>query len=108
MDSSSRPGTSGNGFGIASLILGVLALMMLCAFFMGIICGVPAIIFAILQLRKRPASRWISVTGLVTGVLGILLTLFIISVLVGGVTITVEDMFDADSIYTVIDINSVI
>ncbi|MBR1390379.1 MAG: DUF4190 domain-containing protein [Lachnospiraceae bacterium] len=59
-----------NAFGIASLVLGILALVLFCTC-INVIMGVLAIIFGIVQL-VRGANRAMPIVGIVTGAVGII------------------------------------
>ncbi|WP_448615292.1 DUF4190 domain-containing protein [Modestobacter sp. URMC 112] len=83
-----QPGQYGqpkkNGFGIAALVLGILSLP--AAFFAGvpgIVLGLLAIVFGVLGLRRVKArqadNRGMAITGLVTGVLGLLLGIAVLA-----------------------------
>lgn len=72
-----------NGFGIAALVLGILSLIG--AFFGGvggIVLGLLAIVFGVLGLRRvkarRADNKGMAITGLITGVLGLLLGIAIL------------------------------
>ena len=66
-----------NGFGIAAIVLGVLALLT-SLFFGGLVFGIPAIVFGALGLRRakrREATNGgVSIAGLVLGVISLLVT----------------------------------
>jgi hypothetical protein len=63
----------GNGFGIASMVLGIVALCL----FWGVInipLGILAIIFAIIHIRRHTGSVGYAVAGIVTSVISFVLT----------------------------------
>ena len=83
-----------NGLGIAALVLGILSIP--AAFFVGIgiVFGLLAIIFGIIGLRRvkarRADNKGMAIAGLITGVIGALLSIVVIGLLV-FVTNTTED-----------------
>ena len=83
-----------NGLGIAALVLGILSIP--AAFFVGagIVFGLLAIIFGIIGLRRvkarRADNKGMAIAGLITGIIGALLSIVVIALLV-FVTTTTED-----------------
>lgn len=76
---------TGNGFGIASLILGIVSLVGLC-FCLGPITGLLAIIFGIIHLARRPEKRSFGIAGIITGSMGVILSIIIFAILMFGIT----------------------
>lgn len=68
------------GLGIASMVLGILSIICCCSGIFSLIFSVLAIIFATIRMRIK--SDGYSIAGLVTGILGLLMSLIIIGVLV--------------------------
>lgn len=67
------PNNEGIGFGIASLVLGIVSLISCCIIpFIGVIPSIAAIIFGVLGL-KYPSSKGMSIAGIVLGGIGIAL-----------------------------------
>lgn len=62
-----------NGFAIASLVCGILSLVLCCTGILGIPAGALSILFAVLSKRKGEALSGMSTAGVVTAVIGILL-----------------------------------
>lgn len=69
-----------NGPAIAALVLGILALVLALVpftFFLGVVCGLAAVVLAAAGLRRasRPGvpGRGMAVSGLVTGLLGVVI-----------------------------------
>jgi preprotein translocase subunit SecY len=60
---------------IASLVLGIVSLPCAC-FFAGFLLSVPAIIFGILGINS--SKRGVAVAGIICGVAGLLVTIFMI------------------------------
>ena len=66
-----------NGFGIAALVLGILALVGCWSAIAGIVLGVLALIFGILGVRRAnrgvATNKGVSIAGIVTGAIGLVL-----------------------------------
>lgn len=80
-----RGNKTGNGLGIASLVLGIVSLVGLC-FCLGPLTGILAIIFGIIQIMRTPENRAFSIAGIITGAMGIILTIIITVIIALGVT----------------------
>lgn len=80
-------GAPKNGFGIAALVLGILAIVLSWSAVGGIVFGVLAIIFAILGMRRASqgvaTNKGMSISGLVTGIVGLIIGV-IVAVAVGS------------------------
>ncbi len=71
------------GFSIAALVLGIASVAGVCCccccglFFLPLICGVLAIVFAVIAARKAPDKKMpgMAIAGLILGIIGVLLTL---------------------------------
>lgn len=71
------------GFGVASLVLGIISLVFFCAC-CNVITGILAIIFGIIQLVKyKPHGKGIAIGGIVTSVISIILCI-VFYILVGS------------------------
>ncbi len=66
-----------SGFAIASMVCGIVSLLM-CCMGLGLPLGALAIIFAILSRRKGQTMESMSVAGIVTGIIGGILGLIIV------------------------------
>ena len=75
--SSSQSG--GNGFGIASMVLGILALVFFCGCF-NIPLAIISIIFAIIHINRKTGSIGFAIAGLVTSAISVILTVIMIVV----------------------------
>jgi H+/Cl- antiporter ClcA len=88
----------GSGLAIASLVVGILALVTFWTYVGGILLGLIAIVLGVLALGRvrkgRAAGRGMAITGVVLGTLGLLLSLAFIALTVwvfnssGGSTFT--------------------
>jgi hypothetical protein len=70
-----------NGFGIAALVLGILAIVLSWSAVGGIVLGVLAIIFAILGIRRvnrqLATNKGMAISGLVTGIVGLIIGIIV-------------------------------
>lgn len=68
-----------NGLGIASMVLGILSLLLACCcYYLGIILGIASIILGILSMRKQEATKGFAIAGIITGGLGLVFAIVII------------------------------
>lgn len=91
-----QPKDYGNGFGVASLVCGIASLVLLCC--CAPITGVLAIVFGIVQITRTPNNKGMSIAGIITGAIGILLSLIILIIFMVGVTPD-RDMTDLNQFY---------
>lgn len=87
------------GFSIAALVLGIIAIVLCCIWYVSIPCGIIALILGIIGLKS--SKRGMSIAGIITGVIGMILAIvLIISVVLFGVGVlnSVKDTID-DSNY---------
>jgi len=66
-----------SGFGIAALVLGIIAFLGIILLIPGIICGLLAIIFGIIAITQKNKVG-IPITGIVFGALGLLISILVI------------------------------
>lgn len=94
--SSSKP--DGNGFGIASMVLGILALVFFCGC-INIPLAILSIIFAIIHISRKTGSNGFAVAGIVTSVISVILTIMVIvGFFVYGTFFRLPEPFDADTL----------
>lgn len=62
-----------NGFGIASMVLGILALVFFCAC-INIPLAIVSIIFAVIHINRKTGSTGFAIAGIVTSVISMILT----------------------------------
>ena len=67
--------TGGQGLAIASLVLGILAIVTSLVWYIGITLGVLAIIFGAISIKN---GRKKAIAGIVTGGIGVILSLLIV------------------------------
>lgn len=68
-----QPSKRPNGFAIASLVCGILSLVLCCTGILGIPAGALSILFAVLSKRKGERLSGMCIAGIVTSAIGILL-----------------------------------
>ena len=73
--SSSQP--EGNGFGIASMVLGILAIVFVCGC-INIPLAIISIIFAIIHINRKTGSIGFAIAGIVTSTISVILTVIMI------------------------------
>jgi hypothetical protein len=69
-----------NTLGIVSLVLGVLSLMG-----PGLLFGIPAIILGAIAIKRNEGDKGLSITGLVTGIISTVVSLFFVGLIIFGV-----------------------
>lgn len=65
-----------NWMGITGMVLGILSILLCCLWYLSLIFGLGGLIFGILGMKSQ--QRGMSVAGIVTGAIGLLLGLFIL------------------------------
>lgn len=65
------------GFGIASLVLGILSILFSCSVVISLIMGILSIIFGIIQINKKQA-KGMSIAGIITSAVGLILSILFI------------------------------
>ena len=78
------PANDKKGFSIAALVLGIIALVLCCIWYVSIPCGIIALILGIIGLKS--SKRGFSIAGIITGIIGTL-ALIIILILSFGIYI---------------------
>lgn len=73
-----------NGFGIAAMVLGIISIVFCWAWFLGPILGILALVFGILQMKKK-TGKGMAITGIITGSVAIVLTIIFYVLVVIGV-----------------------
>ena len=93
-----EPAKDKKGFSIASLVLGIVAIVLCCLWYISIPCGILAIVFGILGIKS--SKKGMSIAGLTTGGIGLFISiviLFIIIVL--GITLGITEGIDDSDYY---------
>lgn len=80
------PANDKKGFSIAALVLGIIALVLCCIWYVSIPCGIIALILGIIGLKS--SKREMSIAGIITGVIGMILSIvLVIAIVMLGVSI---------------------
>lgn len=88
-----QPQKDRKGFCIASLVLGIVALVLFCIWYLSIPCGILAVIFGILGMKAT--NKGMAIAGLITGSIGLVIsTLIIIMIFVFGFAMGVSGILD--------------
>ncbi len=81
------------GLCIASMILGIVALVLFCIWYISIPCGILAIIFGALGVKTM--DKGMAVAGIVTGAIGLVISICIImAIFIFGVAIGLTDAIE--------------
>ncbi len=84
----------GSGMAVASLVLGIVSLVLCWIWVVGIPVGILAIVFGVLS-KKQPANKGMAMAGLVTGIIGVVLAIVIIVIALTTVNKAANDLEDA-------------
>lgn len=87
-----------SGFGIASLILGIIGMLLSCIL-IGIVPCVISVIFAIMALLKKDKKHGIAVAGLVCSIIGIIVFVFMVVMVIS--TPSTDDEKNQDKVEVV-------
>lgn len=89
------------GFSIAALVLGIIAIVLCCIWYISVPCGILAIIFGIIGIKS--SKKGMSIAGLITGAIGLVISIIMFVALVFfGMVIGLSeglDSLDYDSSY---------
>ena len=89
------------GFSIAALVLGIIAIVLCCIWYISVPCGILAIIFGIIGIKS--SKKGMSIAGLITGAIGLVISIIMFVALVFlGMVIGISeglDGWDYDSSY---------
>lgn len=84
------------GFCIASMVLGIVAIVCFCLWYIAIPCGILAIIFGILGVKST--NKGMAIAGIITGAIGLLIFIFIIIIFfMYGLAVGFSDAIKDDS-----------
>ena len=67
----------GNGFAIASLVLGIFSLLCCCLWYVSLACGVLSVVFAIVQKKRAGDMGGMALAGMICGIVGAVIALLI-------------------------------
>ncbi len=74
--------SANNGMSIASMVLGIASIVMCCTGILSLPLGALGLLFAVLTKRKGKAMSGMSIAGMVTSIVGLLLGIFMLVYLV--------------------------
>lgn len=75
-----EPAKDKKGFSIAALVLGIVAIVLCCIWYISIPCGILAIIFGVLGIKS--SKKGMSIAGVTTGTIGLIISLIIFFALI--------------------------
>ena len=75
-----EPAKDKKGFSIAALVLGIIAIVCCCVWYISIPCGILAIIFGIVGIKST--KKGMSIAGLITGAIGLVISIIMFVALV--------------------------
>ncbi len=81
------------GLCIASMVLGIVALVFFCIWYISIPCGILAVIFGIIGIKT--INKGMAIAGLITGAIGLVVSILIIIILfIFGFAIGMSDALE--------------
>lgn len=90
------------GFGIASMVLGIISLICCCITVLSLIMGLLAVVFAIMRMKIKPDG--FSIAGIITGGIGLLFAITIIILEASGVKVPAPNsLLDGESMGAVLN-----
>ena len=87
----------GRGFAIASLVCGILGMLMCCCcvYWFNLILGILAVVFSVVSARQSKKIRGLAIAGLILGIAGIVIALVSLLLLVVSLA-TIGSMTDEE------------
>ena len=86
------------GFCVASMVLGIIALVFFCVWYLSIPCAILAIIFGVLGVKST--GKGMAIAGLVTGSIGLVVSIFIIIfIVIFWIAVGLSESLDEDDDY---------
>lgn len=84
------------GMAIASMVLGIVAVVLSCCYYLSIPCAILAIIFGILVLRRGPEGKKMAIAGIICGAVTVVLViiLFISAGAIAGVMAEYPEFYE--------------
>lgn len=80
MDQNNMPQQGGKGLAIASMVLGIIAVVLFCFAYVSIPCGIIAIILGGISIATKKPGKGMAVAGLVCGLLGIIIYVILLAI----------------------------
>ncbi|WP_229408000.1 DUF4190 domain-containing protein [Massiliimalia massiliensis] len=75
--------TPSKGMAVASMVLGIIALVLSCFWYISVPCAVVGLILGILGRKKCEAAKGMATAGMVMSIIAIVLVILFITVLAG-------------------------
>lgn len=80
------------GLAIAAMVLGIVSIVFCCVYWVSIICAILAIIFGIVAIKS--SGKGMAISGIVTGSIGIFISLFVTIFLIGISSVIYNEAVD--------------
>ena len=80
------------GLAIAAMVLGIVSIVFCCVYWVSIICAILAIIFGIVAIKS--SGKGMAISGIVTGSIGIFISLFVTIFLIGISSVIYNETVD--------------
>lgn len=88
-----------NAFSIASMVCGIISIVVCCCGFLSLPFGALSIMFALLARRSGKSMDGMCITGIVTSVVGIICGIAFLIITFGSTYATIEDPAYRDEMY---------
>lgn len=93
-----EPKKNRKGFCIASMVLGIIALVLFCIWYLSIPCAILAIIFGVLGIKST--GKGMAIAGLVTGSIGLIVSIaIIVFIVIFGMAVGISDVLNDEYNY---------
>lgn len=89
------PTNNRKGFNITSMVLGIIAILFCCVWYINIPCSIIAIIFSI--AGRKDAGRGMGIAGLVLGIVALVLYVFLIVLGLAAIAGFTSSIIDSSS-----------
>ena len=106
MQSDKKQVNDKKGFSIAALVLGIVAIVLSCIWYISIPCAILAIVFGILGIKS--SKKGMSIAGITTGAIGMFICIAILIVLMifgfaMGITDSITEIIEDEDYYDYYD-----
>lgn len=76
--------TSKHGYAVASLVLGILSIVLCCCYYIGLVCGIVGLVLSVVA-KKNGNDEGINKAGLVLNIIGVSIgAIFVILLIIGA------------------------
>lgn len=102
MENNAKQANDKKGFSIAALVLGIVALVLSCVWYISIPCAILALVFGILGIKS--SKKGMSIAGIATGATGLVICIFMLIVFIifgfaMGITSSITDIIENEDYY---------